>query len=194
MSSPLSSQSRENKGVSLRPTRAYICQVRPSTNSPAQGSEIALAPSPQHWTGKLPFLQLKPLQGRVTDPSAVLPPAGCTIRQSSRCPPGAGRTSGTRHRHVPHLLDRCLPGARAETPSGSLPACAAGDIAQSGRNPSPPPARAAFAFSHPSPRTAVGCPDGCPTLQAGTIRADHVPQGGHGWVRCSLSAGSVACP
>ena len=33
MSSPLSSQSRENKGVSLRPTRAYICQVRPSTNS-----------------------------------------------------------------------------------------------------------------------------------------------------------------
>ena len=32
MSSPLSSQSCENKGGSLRPTRAYICQVKPSTN------------------------------------------------------------------------------------------------------------------------------------------------------------------
>ena len=33
MSSPLSSQSCENKGVTLRPTRAYTCQVKPSTNS-----------------------------------------------------------------------------------------------------------------------------------------------------------------
>jgi hypothetical protein len=65
----------------------------------------------------------------VTDPSAVLPPAGCTILQSSRCPHGEGSTSGTSHRHLQHLLYRFLPGSRAETPQGSLPACASGHVA-----------------------------------------------------------------
>src|SRR5215471_15819794 len=83
--------------------------------TPAKGSEIALAPSPQNWTLKFPFIQLKPLKGPVTDPSAVLPPAGCTILQSSRCPHGEGSTSGTSHRHLQHLLYRFLPGFRAET-------------------------------------------------------------------------------
>jgi hypothetical protein len=33
------------------------------------------------------------------------------------------------HRHLQHLLYRFLRGSRAETPQGSLPACAAGDVA-----------------------------------------------------------------
>jgi hypothetical protein len=33
------------------------------------------------------------------------------------------------HRHLQHLLYRFLPGSRAETPQGSQPACAAGDVA-----------------------------------------------------------------
>src|SRR5262249_49779205 len=35
------------------------------------------------------------------------------------------------HRHLQHLLYRFLRGSRAETPEGSLPACAAGDVAKS---------------------------------------------------------------
>src|SRR5215831_12229232 len=34
------------------------------------------------------------------------------------------------HRHLQHLLYRFLYGSRAETPQGSLPAYAAGDVAQ----------------------------------------------------------------
>jgi hypothetical protein len=34
------------------------------------------------------------------------------------------------HRHLQHLLYRFLRGSRAETPQGSLPACAAGDVAR----------------------------------------------------------------
>jgi len=34
------------------------------------------------------------------------------------------------HRHLPHLLYRFLRGSRAETPQGSLPACASGDVAR----------------------------------------------------------------
>ena len=33
------------------------------------------------------------------------------------------------HRHLQHLLYRFLPGSRAETPQGSQPACASGDVA-----------------------------------------------------------------
>ena len=63
------------------------------------------------------------------DPSAVIPPAGYTILQRSRCPHGEGSTSGPRHRHLQHLLYRFLPGSRAETPQGSQPACASGHVA-----------------------------------------------------------------
>ena len=59
----------------------------------------------------------------------MIPPAGCTILQRSRCPHGEGSTSGTSHRHSQHLLYRFLPGSRAETPQGSQPACASGDVA-----------------------------------------------------------------
>jgi len=36
---------------------------------------------------------------------------------------------GQSHRHLQHLLYRFLRGSRAETPQGSLPACASGDVA-----------------------------------------------------------------
>ena len=55
--------------------------------------------------------------------------AGYTILHKSRCPHGEGSTSGTRHRHLQHLLYRFFYGSRAETPQGSLPACASGDVA-----------------------------------------------------------------
>ena len=55
--------------------------------------------------------------------------AGSTILHKSRCPHGEGSTSGTRHRHLQHLLYRFFYGSRAETPQGSLPACASGDVA-----------------------------------------------------------------
>ena len=62
----------------------------------------------------------------------MIQPAGCTILHRSRCPYGEGSTSGTRHRHLQHLLYRFLRGSRAETPQGSLPACASGDVAHPG--------------------------------------------------------------
>ena len=43
--------------------------------------------------------------------------------------PGKGAPVAHSHRHVQHLLDRFLRGSRAETPQGSLPACASGDVA-----------------------------------------------------------------
>ena len=64
------------------------------------------------------------------DPSAVLESAGCTILDAGRCPGGEGSTSGQGHRHLQHLLYRFLRGSRAETPQGSLPACASGDVAK----------------------------------------------------------------
>src|SRR2546422_4573763 len=94
----------------------------------------------------------------------------------SRCPHGEGSTSGTSHRHLQHLLYRFLPSSRVETPQGSQPACAAGDVAQIGRNPYPPRYRVAFAFSHPSTRTAIGWPCDLPTLPEGAIRARSIYQ------------------
>jgi hypothetical protein len=60
------------------------------------GGESPLASSPQHWTCTFPGIPRTPLKGRVTDPSAVLYPAGGTRRQRRRGPGGAGRTRGTR--------------------------------------------------------------------------------------------------
>jgi hypothetical protein len=45
---------------------------------------------------QFPGIPLKPLAGRVQAPSAVLPPAGGTLRHRSRCPGGAGSPSGTK--------------------------------------------------------------------------------------------------
>ena len=60
------------------------------------GGESPLASSPQHWTCTFPGIPRTPLKGRVTDPSALLYPAGGTRRQRRRGPGGAGRTRGTR--------------------------------------------------------------------------------------------------
>ena len=42
---------------------------------------------------------------------------------------GKGAPVEQAHRHLPHLLCRFLRRSRAETPQGSLPACASGDVA-----------------------------------------------------------------
>jgi len=127
----------------------------------------------------------------MNDPSAVIPPAGCTILQSSRCPHGEGSTSGTK---PPPFA----------TPSVSIPpwfSCR-DTVGKSARlragwccHPYPAHYRTAFAFSHPPTRTALGWPCDLPTfLSEGAIRAYHVPQGWPWRVRCSLFAGSVGCP
>jgi hypothetical protein len=66
-----------------------------------------LALNPDNFTGRSDELILSTLVHEM---------AGCTILQRSRCPHGEGSTSGTRHRHLQHLLYRFLPGPRAETP------------------------------------------------------------------------------
>ena len=80
------------------------------------------------------------------DPSGVIQPAGCTILDARWFPPqlhGVGRVQLTRslgvmgkvapveqrHRHLQHLLHQFSRGSRAETPQGSLPACASGHVA-----------------------------------------------------------------
>ena len=63
------------------------------------------------------------------------------------------------HRHVQHLLYRFLRGSRAETPQGSLPACASGDVATrirpiTGRRslfPTPIPASPSVGLAAPLP-------------------------------------------
>ena len=80
----------------------------------------ALSP-PQNGACDFHRTPLKHLKGRVKDPSAVLQPAGCTIRNSSRCPYGEGAPVQRSHRHVQHLLCRFLRCSRAETPEGSQP-------------------------------------------------------------------------
>src|SRR5262245_35511947 len=44
---------------------------------------------------------------------------------------GKGAPVRYSHHHLPHLLCRFLRDSRAETPQGSLPACASGDVAKS---------------------------------------------------------------
>src|SRR5262249_22954499 len=56
------------------------------------------------------FIQLKHLKGPVTDPSAVIPPAGCTILHRRRCPYGEGSTSA-------------IQPLSFATPSMSMPPC-----------------------------------------------------------------------
>jgi hypothetical protein len=139
---------------------------------------MALAPSPQHRTCKVPCLRLKPLQGRVQDPSAVLAPAGGTILHRRRCPCGAGSP-------------RAIQAPSFAPPSGSMPpCCSCRDTAGTAARlrvgacdpPYPSPARRACAFPPPRPASPWA------------LRADHVPPGGQGRVRGSRSAGSVAGP
>ena len=113
---------------------------------------------------------------------------------------GLGLTSGTRRRphqqaSCRHLL--CLPSqlfrrSRAETPEGSQPAFAWGDLAR-GLNPYPPDYRTAFASSlllYPPSHRRPPC--GGPTPKGGR-RAYHVPRTYHGWFRlCLFAGGSTA--
>ena len=57
------------------------------------------------------------------------------------------------HRHLQHLLYRFLRGSRAETPPGSLPACASGDVASTSGAPRILPITRRHAL-FPTPRPA----------------------------------------
>jgi hypothetical protein len=125
-------------------TRLPVPPAFPTCSCP-----LWLSPSGQSMTQESPFeflLAVSRMQHRVPrrtvslhpaqasqrpceGPVSSQRPAGCTILDSSRCPCGEGSTSGTSHRHLQHLLYRFLRGSRAETPQGSLPACASGDVA-----------------------------------------------------------------
>jgi len=85
------------QGMPGAPFPVGLCTLRvmhpvmpqPRTTSwglPSQGSGMASAPCSQNRTCTFPFIRLKPLTGRVKDPSAVRPPAGCTRLQSRRFP------------------------------------------------------------------------------------------------------------
>ena len=86
----------------------------------------------------------------------------------------------------------CLPSqlvgrSRAETPEGSRPAFAWGDLAR-GSNPYPSDYRTAFASSLiPYPPSHRRPPYGGPTPRGGR-RAYHVPRTDHGWCRLCLFA------
>jgi hypothetical protein len=93
------------------------------------------------------------------------------------------------HQHLQHLLYRFLRYSRAETPDGSLPACAEDHVA-SRLNPYPPHYKAAFACSillYPQPyrlTLRLAFPSGRAT---GLPRSVSVPT----WGRSSLSAGGL---
>src|SRR3954454_9800095 len=108
---------------------------------------------------------------------------------------GLGPASVTRRRphqqrgcrHLLRLLSRLSRRSRAETPEGSQPAFAWGDLA-GGLNPYPPGYRTAFASSlilyPPSRRRTLRW-----AYPKGGRRAYHVPWMNHGWFRLCLSAG-----
>ena len=102
---------------------------------------------------------------------------------------GKGAPVAQSHRHVQHPLYQFLRGFRAETPDGSLPACAEDHVA-SRLNPYPPHDKAAFAYSillYPQPyRLALRLtfPKGRTT---GLPRSVSVPT----WGRSGLSAGGL---
>jgi hypothetical protein len=90
--------------------------------------------------------------------------------------------------HLLGLPSQLFRRSRAETPEGSQPALAWGDLA-GGLKPYPPDYRTAFASSlvlYPPSHRQPPC--GGPTPRGGR-RADHVPQRNHGWLRLCLSAG-----
>ena len=65
----------------------------------------------------------------MTDPSAVNNLLATRYYTEVDALTGKGAPVAQGHRHLQHLLYRFLRGSRAETPQGSLPACAAGDVA-----------------------------------------------------------------
>src|SRR5271157_1903686 len=109
---------------------------------------------------------------------------------------GLELTSGTRRRphqqasccHLPCLPSQLFRRSRAETPEGSQPAFAEGDLTRR-LSPYPLDYRTAFASSlilYPPSHRRPPC--GGPTPRGGR-RAYHVPRMNHGWFRLCLSAG-----
>jgi hypothetical protein len=86
----------------------------------------------------------------------------------SRCPYGEKVAPVEHiHRHLQHLLYRFLRGSRAETPQGSLPACASGDVARTtGATRILPITRRPSLFPAPIPAPpSVGLAASLPVLQ-----------------------------
>ena len=137
-------------------------------------------------------MPLKPLPRPLAEPGgayASAPPARYWSGADQRNTPEAALA-------VSCCLLLCLPSqlfrrSRAETPEGSQPAFAWGDLA--GRlNPYPPDYKAAFASSlilYPPSHRQPPC--GGPTPEGGR-RAYHVPRMHHGWMRLCLFAGGSA--
>ena len=156
--------------------------------SPRPGSRGALLlPSPLRTTRK-PFglCRSSLSQGPSRDPVGRAP----HLHDTGLRPASGTRRRPHQQRSCRHLL--CLPSqlvrrSRAETPEGSQPAFAWGDLA-GGLNPYPPGYRAAFAssliFYPPSHRRTLRW-----AYPKGGRRAYHVPWMNHGWLRLCLSAG-----
>ena len=136
-------------------------------------------------------MPLKPLSRPLAGPGgASAPPTRYWSGADERNPPEAAPAAS-----CCHLL--CLPSqlvgrSRAETPEGSRPAFAWGDLAR-GLNPYPSDYGTAFASSlvpYPPPHRRP--PYGGPTPKGGR-RAYHVPRMNHGWCRlCLFAGGSTA--
>src|SRR5499426_3680518 len=99
------------------------------------------------------------------------------------------------HRHLQHLLYRFLRDSRAETPQGSQPACAAGDVAKSmGATRIRPITGRPSLFPSPLPASpSVGLTAFLPVLRQeryGLTTFHKVDKDGLG----ALSAGSAGCP
>ena len=161
---------------------------------PPPGSRGALLlPSPLR-TARKPFglCRSSLSQGPSRDPvGRSAPPArywsGADERESRRRP---HQQRGCRH--LLCLLSQLFRRSRAETPEGSQPAFAWGDLAR-GLNPYPSDYRTAFASSlilYPPSHRRPPC--GGPTPKGGR-RAYHVPRTYHGWFRlCLFAGGSTA--
>ena len=182
----------------------FAGRVPPGITPWRSGKEVTSPPPPPGSRGAL----LLPSPLRTTrKPSVYAAQASLKVPRGTRWgaahhlhDTGLELTSGTPRRphqqaSCCHLL--CLPSqlprrSRAETPEGSQPAFAWGDLARR-LNPYPSDYGAAFASSlllYPPSHQQPPC--GGPTPRGGR-RAYHVPRMYHGWLRLCLSAdGSTA--
>ena len=177
------------------------------------GKEVALPPPPPLRTTRECFHPCSSSLSNAPCGTRLPLPQGCRVRTAHRDAGSAprnpasgenlhdtglgpthimgGRTSRLSLPSSACLLKRLTRFSRDESPEGSRPAFAWGDLAR-GLNPYPPDYRAAFAFSlilYPPPHRRPPC--GGPTPRGGR-RAYHVPRTYHGWLRLCLFAGGSA--
>ena len=136
-------------------------------------------------------MPLKPLPRPLAGPGgASAPPARYWSGADERNPPEAAPAASCCHR-------LCLPSqlvgrSRAETPEGSRPAFAWGDLAGGGSTPIRSITERLLLPPSSLTRRPIGPPCGGPTPRGGR-RAYHVPRMNHGWCRlCLFAGGSTA--